>query len=102
MISVVKVALLLFAGLGFVGVGAAWAVGRARELQEGENDLGMRALACALAMFSAACTMTAVGLVGVLAFGGVVVWCSYVICAQHVGVFRIETAEPRESEPASR
>jgi hypothetical protein len=98
----VKIALLLFAALGFAGVGAAWAVGRARELQEGESDLGMRALAFALALFSVACTMTAAGLSGVLAFGGVVVWVSYVIAAQHIGVFRIEYVKPRESEPASR
>ena len=98
----VTVVLLLFAALGYAGVGAAWAIGRSRELQTGENDIGMRAMAFALALFSAACTITVVGLSGVLAFGGVIVWCSYVICAQRAGVFRIEHSEPRESEPASR
>lgn len=102
MIPVVKIALLFFAALGFAGVGAALAVGRLRELNEGDNDIGMRALAFALALFSVACTISAAGLIGVLAFGGVVVWCSYVFCAQHMGVFRIEYVKPRESEPASR
>lgn len=98
----VKIVLLVFAAMGFAGVGAALAIGRLRELNEGETDVAMRALAFVLAVFSAACTVSAAGLLGVVAFGGVIVWSSYVLCAQHVGVFRVEYVNPRESEPAGR
>ena len=102
MASAVKIALLIFAALGFAGAGAALAVGRLRQLTDGEADFGMRSLAFVLAAFSAICTVSAAGYVGVLAFGGVIVWCSYVLSAQHVGVFTIELFKRRESEPASR
>jgi hypothetical protein len=101
-IPAVKIGLLLFAALGFSGAGAALAVGRLRELNEGEADLGMRALALVLCLFSGACTISAAGYLGVAAFGGVIVWASYVLCAQHIGVFRIEYFNQRESEPAGR
>ena len=102
MIPVVKIVLLLFAALGFAGAGAALAVGRLRELNDGQTDVGMRALAFVLSLFSAACTISAAGLVGVIAYGGVILWSSYVLCAQHIGVFRIEHFSPRASEPAGR
>jgi hypothetical protein len=89
-IPFVKIALLLFAALGFAGVGAALAVGRLRELQEGNSDLGMRCLASVLAVFAAACTISAAGFIGIIAFGGVIAWCSYVFCAHRMGVFSIE------------
>jgi hypothetical protein len=101
-ISAVKVVLLMFAALGFAGAGAALAVGRLRELDDGDPDVGMRALAFVLALLSGACTISAAGIMGVIAYGGVIVWCSYVLCAQHVGVFRIEFFKPRASEPAGR
>ena len=101
-IPVVKLALLVFAAFGFVGAGAALAVARLHDLESGDTDLGLRALAFVLAVFSAICTMSAAGLSGVAAFGGVIVWCSYVLWAQHVGVFRIEYYKPRASEPAGR
>jgi fatty acid desaturase len=101
-IPAVKIVLLLFAALGFAGAGAALAIGRLRELTEGEADVGMRALAFVLCIFSGACTISAAGYLGVAAFGGVVVWTSYVLCAQHVGVFRVEYFNQRESEPAGR
>ena len=98
----VKIVLLIFAALGFAGAGASLAIGRLRELNDGEADLGMKALAFVLCLFSGACTITAAGFLGVAAFGGVIVWSSYVLSAQHVGVFRIEYANPRETEPARR
>ena len=102
MIPVVKLALLTFGALGFVGAGAALAVARLHDLDSGDTDLGMRALAFVLAVFSAICTVSAAGFSGVAAFGGVIVWCSYVLWAQRVGVFRIEYFKPRASEPAGR
>lgn len=98
----VNIALLVFAALGFGGAGAAFAVARLRELQEGEADFGMRGLAFVLASFSAICTSAAGGLFGVVAFGGVISWASYVFCAQRIGVFRIELYRPRASAPARR
>ena len=102
MIPFVKIALLSCAALGFVGVGAALAVGRLRELQEGNSDLGMRGLAGVLGIFSAACTISAAGFVGILAFGGVIAWCSYVFCSHRIGVFSIEHLQAPESAPAQR
>lgn len=102
MIPAVKIGLLLFAALGFAGAGAALAVGRLREFNEGDADVGMRALAFVLCLFSAACTINAAGYLGVVAYGAVIVWASYVLCAQHIGVFRIEHLNQRESEPAGR
>ena len=90
MIALVKIALLVFAALGFAGTGAAVAVGRLRELQEGNPDLGMRGLAMVLGSFSAACTISATGFLGIIAFGAVVTWASYVFCAHRIGVFSIE------------
>jgi hypothetical protein len=101
-IPVVKIALLLFAAIGFSGAGAALAIGRLHDLDSGDTDIGMRALAFVLAVFSAICTVSAAGFVGVAAFGGVIVWSSYVLWAQRVGVFQIEHFKPRASEPAGR
>jgi hypothetical protein len=101
-IPFVKIALLLFAALGFAGAGAALAVGRLRELQEGDSDFGMRALAVVLAVFSAACTISAAGFLGIVAFGAVVGWFSYVICAHRIGVFSIEHLQTPERAPAER
>jgi hypothetical protein len=101
-IPFVKVALLLFAALGFAGAGAALAVGRLRELQEGESDFGMRALGMVLAIFSGACTISAAGFLGIIAFGAVISWFSYVLCAHRIGVFSIEHLSAPESTPARR
>lgn len=98
MIPFVKIALLLFAALGFAGVGAALAVGRLRELQEGNSDFGMRGLAAVLGIFSAACTISAAGFIGIIAFGGVIGWTSYVFCAHRVGVFSIEHLQPEQQK----
>jgi hypothetical protein len=101
-IPAIKIALLVFATLGFTGAGVALAIARLRYLDNGETDIGMRALAFVLCVFSAICTTSAAGFMGVAAFGGVIVWSSYVLWAQHVGVFRIEYFKPRASEHAGR
>ena len=98
----ITITLILFAAAGFAGAGAAYAVGRARELSEAEPDLGMRAVTVLLLSFGGICTFVAVGLTGVFAFGGVIVWASYVFSAQRVGVFEIERVyssdDPRRSD----
>ncbi|HEX6940925.1 MAG TPA: hypothetical protein VF158_16020 [Longimicrobiales bacterium] len=89
-----QLVLLLFAVVGFGGAGASLAVARHRRLADGERDLGMLAVAAMLFVFGALCTVVGVGLAGVFAFGGVVVWASYVFMAQHMGLFRIEPNQP--------
>jgi hypothetical protein len=83
--------LLLFAAIGFGGAGAALAVARQRAAQEAERDLGMLGVAGLLITFAALCSTVASGLVGVVAYGGVVLWVSYLATAQRIGLFRIET-----------
>jgi threonine/homoserine efflux transporter RhtA len=39
-------------------------------------------------------------MLGVLAFGGVVLWVGYVVTAQRVGLFRIESGWPEEAQAA--
>ena len=95
--------LLLFALVGFAGAGAALAIARHRFISEGERDLGLGGIAAMFLIFGALCTLAASGLFGVLAFGGVAVWASYVIMAQRLGLFTIETRStprpPPEREP---
>lgn len=87
---VLRIVLLVFALIGFAGTGASLAVGRYRHLMDGERDLGMLGVACMLFVFGALCTAVGTGLVGVLAFGGIALWASYVLMAQHLGIFRVE------------
>ncbi|MFO7894626.1 MAG: hypothetical protein R6U63_12895 [Longimicrobiales bacterium] len=98
-----RLMLLLFALAGFAGAGAALAVARYRFIAEGERDLGLGGIAGMFLIFGALCTVAASGLFGVLAFGGVAVWASYLIMAQRLGLFTIETRStpppPSEREP---
>jgi hypothetical protein len=84
---------MFFAAIGFAGAGVAFAVGRARELSEAEVDIGMRAVTLLLFVFGAVCTHVAVGFTGILAFGVVVAWASYIFSAQRVGVFQLYSAD---------
>lgn len=61
---------------------------------DGERDLGLVGVASMLLGFAALCTVVAVGLVGVPAFGGVALWASYIFMAQHMGIFQIEVGPP--------
>ncbi|NIU74951.1 MAG: hypothetical protein GWN71_15610 [Gammaproteobacteria bacterium] len=93
--------LLVFALVGFAGAGAALAVARYRLVTEGERDLGLGGIAVMFLTFGALCTVAASGLFGVLAFGGVVLWASYVLMARRLGLFRIEVrpSPPPQREP---
>ncbi len=94
-----QLVLLLFAIVGYGGAGASLAVARHRRLADGERDFGMLAVAAMLFVFGALCTAVGVGLAGVFAFGGIVLWASYVLMAQHMGLFRIESSQaPPSSE----
>ena len=97
----VRFLLLLFALVGFAGAGSALAMARYRGRTEGERDIGLLGIAAMFITFGVLCTLAASGIFGVLAFGGVVLWGSYLLAAQRVGLFRIEarTAVPVEPEP---
>ena len=97
-----RVVLLLFAVVGFTGTGASLAVARQRFVNDRESDLGMLAVAAMLFMFAALCTVVAGGLVGVAAFGSVIVWAAYVATAQRIGLFRIEVSGFQEPSLGSR
>jgi threonine/homoserine efflux transporter RhtA len=95
-----QLVLLGFATVGFAGTGASLAVAQGRRRVDGDRDAGMLGVAAMLFVFGTLCTVAGSGLVGVLAFGGVVVWVGYVVTAQRVGLFQIETGWPEERAPA--
>lgn len=97
-----QLVLLLFAVVGYGGAGASLAVARQRRLTDGERDLGMLAVAAMLFVFGALCTVVGVGVAGVFAFGGVVTWASYVLTAQHMGIFRIDAGQAPPSSEEER
>src|SRR5687768_12149510 len=92
-----KMVLLGFALIGYIGAGASLAVARYRLLEDGDLDLGMLGVAVMLLGFGAICTSVAVGHYGVVGIGAVVVWASYVIMARQIGMFTIEVALPAEA-----
>ncbi|HLU26393.1 MAG TPA: hypothetical protein VKZ58_11885 [Longimicrobiales bacterium] len=96
-----RIILLLFALVGYAGTGASLAVNRYRRLTEGERDVGMVGVAAMLFIFGMLCTTVGVGLAGVPAFGGVVIWASYTFMAQHMGMFTIETGRGPPTEEQS-
>lgn len=95
-----RLILLVFALVGFAGAGAALAMARYRWSSEAERDLGLLGITGMFLLFGTLCTLAASGIAGVLAFGGVTVWASYVIMGQRVGLFSIEVriAPPAERE----
>lgn len=90
--------LLVFALIGFSGAGAAFAVARHRLMAEGEQDLGLHGIALMFLAFGALCTIAASGLFGVLAFGGVTAWASYLLMARRLGLFQIEVRRRSAAE----
>src|SRR5690606_30581577 len=96
-----RIILLLFALVGYAGTGASLAVNRYRRLTEGERDVGMVGVAAMLFIFGMLCTTVGVGLAGVPAVGGVVIWASYTFMAQHMGMFTIETGRGPPTEEQS-
>lgn len=98
MMGGLQLVLMLFAVVGYGGAGVSLAVARCRKVADGARDLGMLGVAAMLFLFAALCTAVAVGFTGILAFGGVVLWASYVFMAQHLGLFRIETNRPPSPE----
>jgi hypothetical protein len=91
--------LMGFALVGFAGAGTSLAVVNARG-RDGDRDAGMIAVAALLFVFGTLCATAAGGLLGVLAFGGVATWVAYVVTAQRMGMFRIETGGLEETQPA--
>jgi hypothetical protein len=95
-----ELVLLVFALVGFAGTGASLAVARYRRLDDGEADVGMLGVAAMLLLFGAVCTSVAVGVFGVPAIGGVVVWVSYISMARQIGLFAVEVDPTLEPVPA--
>lgn len=93
-----RLVLMSFAVVAYAGTGSSLAVIRHRSLMDGEADWGMAGVAVLLLTFAALCTALAVGWSGVAAFGGVVVFASYVFMAQHIGLFDVD-ARPERPEP---
>ncbi len=93
----VRAGLLLIALVACAAGGAALAALRARSLHEGRTDHAMISVAVALLAVGALCTAAGGGLIGVLAFGGVSVWASYIATAQRLGIFRVQSAQPEEA-----
>jgi hypothetical protein len=83
--------LLMFGALGFAGTGIGLAVARSRYDRDDEMDSGMLGVSGLLFVFGSVCTAIGTGLAGVPAFGGVIVWAAYVVSAQRLGLFEIET-----------
>lgn len=82
--------LLVFSGVAFAGAGAALGILRFRHLESGESDAGLVSVIAMLVVFGSLCALLGAGFGAVLGFGGVVLWVSYVLTAQRVGLFRIE------------
>lgn len=93
-----RLMLLVFALVGFAGAGAALAVARYRLMSEGERDLGLAGIGLMFLTFGALCTIAASGLFGVVAFGGVAVWASYLLMARRLGLFHIEAPKGSPAE----
>jgi hypothetical protein len=92
----VRIVLLILALVAYAAGGAALAVVRSRSFAEGRRDLGMTSVAGSLIVVGALCTTAGGGLMGILAFGGVTVWASYIATAQRLGVFQVQTGIPQE------
>lgn len=97
----VRILLLLFALAAFAGGGAALAMARFRGRADGQRDFGLAGIAGMFLLFGTLCTLAASGIFGVLAFGGVVTWGSYLLTAQRVGLFTIEVHSDAPPEPAA-
>lgn len=93
----VRLSLLLIGLVAWVAAGAALATLRFRTHRGQRHDIGLAAVASALLGVGALCSAAASGLVSILAFGGVSVWVSYIITAQRIGLFRLES--PVREEP---
>lgn len=101
----IRIGLLLVALVTFASGGAALGVVRMRRLHDGRTDWSMVSVAAALAAVGALATAAATGVLGILAFGGVTVWASYIITAQRIGLFRVQSGvmeEPTIEEPRPR
>jgi hypothetical protein len=97
MMTWIRIGLLLIALAAYVAGGAALAVIRNRWLNEGRNDYGMFSVTGALLAVGSLCTAAATGLLGILAFGGVSTWASYIGTAQRLGIFHVETGTLMEA-----
>ena len=82
--------LLMFSMLAYGGAGGCLAVARGRGMQE-ERDLGMLGVAALLLGFGGLCSGVLGGLAAVLAVGCPTTAAVYLLTAQRLGLFRVES-----------
>lgn len=88
-----RLILVLMSGTFYAGAGAALALGRFRRQAEAELDFS--ALGAAVVFFFASVlVIPAAGFLAIPAFGMVASWLGYVVSAQRLELFRVETGPP--------
>jgi len=89
-----RIFLVLTSATFFVGAGASLALGRYR--RQATADLDFSALgAGVVSLFASVLLIPAAGILAVPAFGAVVGWVGYLVAAQRLGLFSVETGDPR-------
>ena len=91
--------LLIFAGVAFAGAGAALAIMRQRNAEQGEHDVGLALVVAMLAVFGGLCAILSAGFAAIFGFGGVVMWAAYVMTANRIGMFKVEVGATQASWP---
>lgn len=85
--------LILISGVFYAGAGAAVALGRFRARTEDVLDFSGLGAGVVFA-FASVLILPAAGWLAIPAFGAVVAWVAFVVSAQRLALFRIETGEP--------
>ena len=89
-----RIFLVLTSATFYVGAGASLALGRYR--RQTTADLDFSALGAAVvSLFASVLLIPAAGILAVPAFGAVVGWVGYLVAAQRLGLFSVETGDPR-------
>ena len=92
-----RIFLVLTSAIFYCGAGAALALGTFRRRMD---ELDFSALGAAVVFFFASVLLVpAAGVLAVPAFGTVIAWVGYLIAAQRLGLFAVETGPP---EPRPR
>lgn len=93
----IRLSLMLVALVAWTAAGAVLAALRHRTRQYEHFDWGLTAVAGSLMGVGALCSAAASGLMAIFAFGGVCIWSSYVVAAQRLGLFRLQSPRPEET-----